>query len=191
MTAESHRRDGPAQWDGLRRVRRSRGLVVPPAPLYAVRAHRLLRLLAGAARQRARGGHRAPADQELRAGRVMVLELRGGPDVLKRPGAGPAGAPSRRPAGAGPGGPGAQGLAVAPALTRGQGTLAPRNLRISRCLRPGRPGSPRINGHMCGDLRGARGGAPRGRPVAGPVPCPPSYKARQAGYVLAWGECDE
>src|SRR5690349_7622339 len=118
----SDRPDGPAQRDGLRRVRRSRGLVVPPAPLYAVRAHRLLRLLAGPACQPPCGRRRAPADQELRAGRVVVLELRGGPDVRQRPGTGPARAPSGRPAGTRPSGPGTEGLAVAPPLA---GALAP------------------------------------------------------------------
>jgi hypothetical protein len=111
------RRDGPAERDGLRRMRRSRGLVVPPAPLYAVRAHRLLRLLAVPARERPCGRHRAPAHQELRAGRVVVLELRGGPDVRQRPGACPARAPSRRPAGARPGGPRTTRLAVEAPLT--------------------------------------------------------------------------
>ena len=44
----------PPSGDGLRRVRRRRRLVVPPAPLRPVRAHRLLRHLALAARDRAR-----------------------------------------------------------------------------------------------------------------------------------------
>src|SRR6266516_1802291 len=145
------RRDGPAERDGLRRVRRDRRLVVPPATLYAVRAHRLLRLLAGPARQRARGGHRAPADPELRAGRVVVLELRREPHVRKRPGPGPARAPSRRPAGARPGRPRARRLAVPAALGRPgkQGRAGTR--MFPAVTGPDGPGSPRIEGHMCGD----------------------------------------
>src|SRR6516165_12621253 len=119
------RHDGPAERYRLCRVRGSPGLVVPPPALCAVRAHRLLRLLAGPACQRARGGHRAPDRPELRAGRGMVLELRGGPHVLKRPGAGPARAPSPRPAGARPGRARAPRLAVSAALTRSsRGQLA-------------------------------------------------------------------
>src|SRR5580704_10988716 len=121
----SDRRDGPAQRDRLRRVRRSRGLVVPPAPLYPVRAHRLLRLLARPARQCARGGDGSPADPQLRARRGVVLELRGEPDVLQRPGPGPARAPSRRPAGTWPGGPRAPRLAVPAALTGPGNSSAP------------------------------------------------------------------
>ena len=73
-----HTRDQPgrrAQRHRLRRVRERQRLVVPPAPLRGVRAHRVLRQLAVAARQRARGRRRAPADPQLRAGRGLVLEL--------------------------------------------------------------------------------------------------------------------
>src|SRR5258708_9665829 len=138
------RRDGPAERDGLRRVRRSRGLVVPSAPLRAVRAHRLLRLLAGPARQRACGRLRAPADQELRAGRVMVLELRGGPDVRQRAGTGAARAPSRRPAGARPGGPPAPRLAVQAPLAGPRPSSRGRDRagRDRRTLAAGNPAFP-------------------------------------------------
>ena len=46
-----------------------------PAPLHAVRPHRLLRHLAGPARHRPLPRHRAPGDHELRARRGLVLGL--------------------------------------------------------------------------------------------------------------------
>src|SRR5262249_34199460 len=110
------RRDGPAQRDGLRRVRGDRGLVVPPAPMCPVGAHRLLRHLTVPARERPCGRDRAPGDPEFRAGRVMVLELCREPDVWQRPGPGAAGASPARPASARPGWPGAPGLADPAAL---------------------------------------------------------------------------
>ena len=72
-----HRSDRRAERSRLRRVPGDRRrLVVPPPALRAVRACRLLRLVAVAARQPARGGDRAPDRPELRAGRGLVLELR-------------------------------------------------------------------------------------------------------------------
>src|SRR6516225_5176194 len=91
-------------------------MVVPSAPLRPVRPRRLLRLLAIAARQRARGRDRPPADPELRAGRRLVLELCGEPDVRLGPGTGPARSSPPRSAGARPGRPGPPGLAAPPAL---------------------------------------------------------------------------
>src|SRR5499427_763565 len=110
------RRYGPAQRDGLHRVRGERRLVVPPAPVRPMRAHRLLRLLTGPAREPSCSRFRAPGDPEFRAGRVMVLELRREPDVRQRPGPGTAGASPARAAGARPGRPGTPRLAVPPAL---------------------------------------------------------------------------
>ncbi|CAG6390952.1 hypothetical protein SCOCK_100018 [Actinacidiphila cocklensis] len=49
-------------------MRQGRRLVVPPAQVYRLRARRLLRQLALAARRRARRRHRPPGDQELRTG---------------------------------------------------------------------------------------------------------------------------
>ena len=59
---------GAAEWDRMRRMRGRGRLVGSPAPVRAVRAHRLLRYLAHAARDRARFGHRAPVHPQLRAG---------------------------------------------------------------------------------------------------------------------------
>ena len=86
----------PPSGDRLRRVRRGGRLVVPPAPVRAVRARRLLRLLAVPARHRARQGHRAPADPELRAGRGLVLELPGRASSTRRARAGAAAQPPAR-----------------------------------------------------------------------------------------------
>ncbi|CAA9219279.1 MAG: Isopeptidase T, partial [uncultured Blastococcus sp.] len=112
----SGHRSGSAPVRGrLRGVRRGRRVVVPPPPLRAVRARRVLRLLPQPARPRPRGLLRPPGGPQLRARRGLVLELRhraaGG-----RGGAGPAAAPSRRPAGTGPARSGAGRLAVAAAL---------------------------------------------------------------------------
>jgi hypothetical protein len=54
------RPDHAAQRERLRRLRGHRRMVVSPAPVRPVRAYRLLRQLTVAARQRARGSHRAP-----------------------------------------------------------------------------------------------------------------------------------
>ena len=63
---------GCADCDGGRPAR----VVGAPAPLRRVRARRVLRLLTGPARDRARRRHRAPRRAELRAGRGLVLGLR-------------------------------------------------------------------------------------------------------------------
>ena len=91
-----HRPGRAAERHRLRRVRRRRRLVGAPAPLRAVRAHRLLRLLAGPARERARGRDRPPDRAELRAGRGLVLGLRER-GLLRRPGARRPAAPPGRP----------------------------------------------------------------------------------------------
>src|SRR5438477_12672117 len=105
-----------ALWDRLHGVRGGRRLVVPPAPVCPVRAHRLLRHLAVTARERARGGHRAPGHPQLRAGGGLVLELCDRRVLRVRPGADPTGPPSPRPAGTRSGRPGAARLARPPAL---------------------------------------------------------------------------
>ena len=71
-----HRSGGAPEWLRVRRVHGGRRLVAAPAPLRALRPRRLLRFLARPARQPPRGRDRAPARQELRAGRGVVLELR-------------------------------------------------------------------------------------------------------------------
>src|SRR4051795_4375256 len=82
-----------------------------------MRPHRLLRQLAGAARDRPRPRDRPLRRSQLRAGRVVVLELRDR-GVRRRSRAGPTAEPSGRPAGSGSGGAGATGLVRPPALTR-------------------------------------------------------------------------
>src|SRR6478752_9664671 len=110
-----HRPDRGARRNGLRRMPGRRRVVVPPAPLRPVRAHRLLRQLTRAARQRPFATVGSPADPELRTGRGLVLELPGWA-VLQRPGPVPAAQPPGRPAGAGPGRARARRLAQPAAL---------------------------------------------------------------------------
>ncbi len=74
-TDPRRRPDRPAERHRLRGMRGGGRLVAAPAPLYAVRAHRLLRQLAGPARDRALQGDRPPGDPQLRAGRELVLVL--------------------------------------------------------------------------------------------------------------------
>ena len=105
-----------AQRERLRRVRRGGRLVVPPAPVRPVRAHRLLRLVAVPARQRARQGGRPPGHPELRAARGVVLELPGRPAVRARTRTGAAAPPPAQPDHARPGRPGPRRLAGPPAL---------------------------------------------------------------------------
>src|SRR5690606_32497185 len=100
---------------GLPRVRRRGRLVGPPAPVRAVRPHRLLRLVSGPARDRALPRDRPPAGPQLRAGRGLVLGLpheraAGGPRPARTP------APAARPGGPRPRGAGPGGLARAPPL---------------------------------------------------------------------------
>jgi hypothetical protein len=52
---------------------------------------------------------------------------------------------------------------------------------------PYRRRSPRIGGHMCGDMRGARGGAPRSRPVAGPVIVPAELQSTSSWVFPSLG----
>src|SRR5690606_27125794 len=85
-------------------------LVGSPAPVRAVRPHRLLRLVSGPARDRALPRDRPPAGPQLRAGRGLVLGLpheraAGGPRPARTP------APAARPGGPRPRGAGPGGLA--------------------------------------------------------------------------------
>ncbi len=152
------------------------------------------------ARERARGRDRPPAHPEFRAGRVMVLELRGEPDVRQRPGTGAAGASPGRPAGARPGRSGASGLAVPPALAVPPGLAVPvpgasehprrareqwlsggaASLAVtgSRCR-----GSPRIGGHMSEARRVRVAARPAAGPWRGRFLCPLSIKST-SGWVL-------
>ena len=75
--ARRHRPVRAAQRRGLRRLRRGRRLVGPPAPVRAVRSRRLLRHVAVAARARARRGVGPPGRAHVRARRGLVLGLRG------------------------------------------------------------------------------------------------------------------
>ena len=60
---------------GARQCGRRRRVVVPPAPMCQVRAHRMLRHFALAARNRAPDGHRSLGHPQLRARGGVVLEL--------------------------------------------------------------------------------------------------------------------
>src|SRR5579862_1486213 len=107
------------EWGRLRRMPGDRGrLVVPPSALCQVRAHRLLRLVARAARQPSRGGCRAPHHPQLQAGRGMVLGLHPGA-VRPRSRARAAAPPPAEPARPRTGRPRAPQLGRAPALTAG------------------------------------------------------------------------
>src|SRR5215211_7576768 len=135
---------GAAVGHRVRRVRGGRWVVVPPPPLRAVRARRLLRLLAQPARPGSRRVRRSPGGAQLRTGRGLVLGLldraaggRGGPRA--------AGEPPRRPARPRTARPGAGRLAVPTELVpargrvfsrRGPWTRPPRALtprRLRRC----------------------------------------------------------
>src|SRR5260370_874505 len=102
-------------------MRGERRVVVPPAPVRSVRAHRLLRHLTVPARERARRPDRTPDCRELRAGRGLVLELPGAGVLRARPATRPARTPSGLSAGARPGRTRATGLALPHSLTWGGG----------------------------------------------------------------------
>src|SRR5262245_34130602 len=145
-----------------------RRLVVPPPSLRPMRPHRLLRLVAVAARPRARRRLGASCRVQLRTGRGLVLELRRF-RVRVRTGARSPGAPPARPAGPGPARAGAVRLADAPALativtpfadpSRNGGYRGVDGRRAVRALREEEPGPGGRQGHS----------AVRAMPSAAPV----------------------
>src|SRR5437899_1044476 len=95
---------------------RQRRLVVPPAPLRALRSHRLLRLVAEPARKRSYQSERPHSHKKFRARRGLVLRLRN----RRRHGrssVSAARAPSAQAADAGSRRQGAAGLAAPPPLS--------------------------------------------------------------------------